>query len=314
MVNFKDVNMRKLFIFQNSRELQNYIQHSAYIKQSLNDEDHYLIFMDIYPDGYKLQGHPIQTYRIDKFKKTSGVILCLGSRGMEEKMEFAYDDKAAVVSLLSSYAEICIVTKSDSVDNYFVSLYNYLLSLVEKGNDCLPITVCDIDPASFDNRQMLESYLGYFTRVRQYRNKEYMNLISIQYFQELYGMDLSFDYILMINVVDNCMRLLSNCPSYYLHNSLFNSLLPVDDAFNIVEHFFKEQYICGYNHEKDSCVKTLPAYEIMKTELLLKRIDYSDIYKMYEDSSYFGHEEFKKEINQYFKKLAKDKNKEFSCN
>lgn len=306
--------MGRLFIFQNSKELQTYIQHSTYTKNSLNDEDNYLIFMDIYPAGYKVQGHPIKTYRIDKFKKKSGVILGFDNRIMNEKIEFLYDDKAAVVSLLTNYAEICLVSKTDSVDNYFVSLYNYLLSLVDNGNDCLPITVCDIDPNLFDNRLTLENYLGYFTRIRQYRNKEYMNVITIKYFQEIYEMDLNFDYLLMINAVDNCMRLLSNCPSYYLHNSLANSLLPTEDAFNIVEHFFKEQYICGYRNGKDDCIKTLDAYDVMKTELLLKQINYVEFYNVYEDSVYFEHEKFKKVINQYFRKLAKSKNKEFLCN
>jgi len=306
--------MGRLFIFQNSRELQTYIQHSAYTANSLEDEDNYLIFMDIYLAGYKVQGCPIKTYTIHKFKKKSGVILRLNNGIMEEKIEFSYDDKCSVMNILLNYTEICVVSKSDAVDNYFVSLYNYLLSLVDKGNDCLPITVCDIEPTSFDNRLRLDNYISHFTKIRQYRNKEYMNVITIQYFKELYEMDLNFDYLLMINVVDNCMRLLSNCPSYYLHKSLANSLLPTEDSFSIVEHFFKEEYICGYIHKKDTCIKTLEAYDIMKTELLLKKIDYTAIYNMYEQSYYFDHEKFKKEITRYFTKLARNRNKEFSCN
>lgn len=291
--------MGRLFIFSNGRRVDEFAKHIA-----MPDDD-YLLFENRVSSEYKLNGGPINVYSLASHQENVVDIYNLfNSRNSTAQFQFKYSEKTRLLNQLSNYTEICIVSVWGVVDDYFVSLYNYLLGLSNFKNDCLPISVCEPETDLFENRQSLANYMEYAPQVKKYYNKEYMNIAVIDNIQSIYNVDLTFDEMIMMTVIDKSMYNLTHCPSYYIYNNLNNNLVTIDGSYRIFEHFYKMGYFTNYAHEGNTCVSTLEAYTAYKEKLLSQRIDYKCIYDTFENASNYEHNKFKTHINQYFETLA----------
>lgn len=269
-------------------------------------EDACMIFEKPLSSAYSLHGNPINAYSYSVYEDNLFTIYYLETGTTPtELIDFDINDRDKVLSLFLNYSEICIVSIWDSVDDYFMSVYNYLFSLSAMKNNCLPITVCVDNPQFFQHRVSLNEYLHDAPRVRRYRNKEYMNIAAIEYFKTLGQTELNFDDLILINGIDTAVSKLTNCPTYFLNNHLVSGgLFTIDESFNVSEKFYKARYIKNYENKGVTCVHAIASYEDYKINLLNNHVDYKNIYDTFENSSHYEHNQFKTHINQYFAKLA----------
>lgn len=292
--------MGRLFIFQNNSKLNSFINSVAM------PEDACMIFEKPSSSAYSLHGNPINAYSYSIYEDNLFTIYYLETGTTPtELIDFNINDRDKALSLFLNYSEICIVSLWDSVDDYFMSVYNYLFSLSEMKNNCLPITLCVDNPQFFQNRVSLNEYLHDAPRVRRYRNKEYMNIAAIEYFKTLGQTELNFDDLILINGIDTAVSKLTNCPIYVLNNHLVRGgLFTIDQSFNVSEKFYKARYIKNYENKSVTCVHAIASYEDYKINLLNNHVDYKSIYDTFENASHYEHNQFKTHINQYFAKLA----------
>lgn len=301
MFNFKDSDMGRLFIFQNNTKLNEFIRDVGM------PNDSSMVFEKRATSAYKLHGGPNNAYCYSGYSDRLGTIYYSENGSMvSEYIDFDVNNKQESLDQLLQYSEICIVSVWDSVDDYFMSLYNYLFGLSETHNNCLPITVCEADPALFNNRVPLNSYMYDSPRVRRYRNKEYMNIAAIEYFKSIHDIVLSFDDFIMINVIDSVVQRFMNCPAYILNNNLVSGgLFTIDESFRASGQLYSSGHLNNYDYNNETCVQAMESYDQYKSNLLKNGIDYKGIYDIFENASRYEHNQFKTHINQYFAKLAK---------
>jgi hypothetical protein len=292
--------MGRLFIFQNNIKLNEFIRDVGM------PNDSSMVFEKRNSAEYKLHGGPNNAYNYSVYNDIVGTIYYSEDGVMSsEYIDFNFNNRPESLARLMEYSEICIVSVWDSVDDYFMSLYNYLFSLSESHNNCLPITVCEADSALFDNRVPLNSYMNDSTRVKRYRNKEYMNIVTLEYFKNIHGVSLSFDDFIMINVIDSVVKRFMNCPAYILNNNLVSSgLFTIDESFQASGKLYSAGHLNNYDYNNETCVQSMKSYVEYKRNLLKYGIDYKDIYDIFENASRYEHNQFKTHINQYFAKLA----------
>lgn len=308
MFNFKDSGMGRLFIFQNNSKLNSFIRNVAM------PEDGCMVFEKRSSSVYKLQGGPYQAYTYSGYSDEVSIIYhSADGKKTTEHIDFHFNNKEEALKRMLQYSEICIISLWGSVDDYFMSVYNYLFSLSETNNNCLPITVCDDKPEMFDNRVPLNDYLHDAARVRRYRNKEYMNIAATDYFKTVGQLDLNFDDIILIKIIDSAVSQLTNCPTYFLNNHLVSGgLFTIDESFKVSEKFYMAGYLKNYDNKHVTCVHAVASYEEYQNHLLKNHIDYKHIYDTFENASQYEHNQFKTHIHQYFAKLANNYLQEIS--
>lgn len=291
--------MGRLFIFQNTSKLNRFIRHVTM------PEDACMVFENRTSAFYKLHGGPHQSYSYAGYTDEVAIIYhSADGKKTTDHIEFHFNNRSDSLKRLLAYSEICIVSLWGDVDDYFMSVYNYLFSLSHTHNHCLPITVCDDNPNLFTNRVALDIYMNESLRIRTYRNKEYMNIAAIDYFRTVGQLDLNFDDLFFIHVIDSSVSKLTYCPTYLLGNHLvINGLLTMNESFKLSEMFYKSGYIKNYENKDIICVKSVSSYEDYKINLLNNNIDYKNIYDTFEQASRYEHNQFKIHINEYFSKL-----------
>lgn len=278
-------------------------------------DDSYMLFETRIDFRHKMNGGPIPYYELATFKTDKVCIYDFNDiSNVFSPINIRYDEKTKFLNHLSTYTEICLVSAWDSVDDYFVSLYNYLFSLSDTRNDCLPISVCEPETNLFENRQSLHDYMRYAPKVKAYYNKEYMNIAVINYFKLFYNLSITFDECVMLHVIDRSTEKLTNCPSYFIYNNLNNNLITSTNGFKLFEKLHRFNYITNYDHNGTICVATLDDYKVYKRNLFNQGVNYEEIVDVFENASRYEHEKFKQHIDKYFAKLANVNKKETICN
>lgn len=301
--------MGRLFIFSNSSRID------FFIRDIFMPDDSYMLFETHIDFSYKINGGPIQSYKLSTFKNDTMCVYDFNNISNSiNPLKFKYNEKSTLIKHLSTYTEICIVSSWDSVDDYFVSLYNYLFSLSNTRNDCLPISVCDPATDLFQNRQSLNDYMKHAQRVKAYYNKEYMNIAVINYFSSVHNVSITFDELVMLHVIDRCTEKLTHCPSYFIYNNLNNNLITMNESFKLLQNLYKLNYITNYEHNSDICITTLKDYKVYKNRLREQGINYECTVDIFEKFLRYEHNKFKQYIEKYFEKLEKINKKDIVCN
>lgn len=309
----KDIDMGRLFIFSNSSRVDNFI------RDIFMPDDSFMLFESHVTTDYvpfeQINGGPSKSYVFTAFEKDTALIYNFNDiNSAIEPLKLNYNEKTEFLKYLSTYTEICIVSAWDDFGDYFGNVYNYLFSLSDTRNDCLPISVCGPETNRFENRQSLHDYMRYAPKVKAYYNKEYMNIAVINYFKSIYNLSMTFDECVMLHVVDRSTEKLTHCPAYLIYNNLNNNLITSTNGFKLFENLYTLKYITNYDHNGTICVTTLDAYKDYKNDLLNQGINYEAIVDTFENASRYEHDKFKQHIDKYFEKLANLNKKEATCN
>lgn len=309
----KDIEMGRLFIFSNSSKID------KFVKDIFMPDDSFMLFESHVTTDYvpveKINGGPNKSYVFTDFEKDTALIYNFNHINTAfEPLKISYNEKTEFLKHLSTYTEICIVSSWDAFGDYFGNVYNYLFSLSDTRNDCLPISVCEPETNLFENRQSLHDYMRYAPKVKAYYNKEYMNIAVINYFKLFYNLSITFDECVMLHVIDRSTEKLTNCPSYFIYNNLNNNLITSTNGFKLFEKLHRFNYITNYDHNGTICVATLDDYKVYKRNLFNQGVNYEEIVDVFENASRYEHEKFKQHIDKYFAKLANVNKKETICN
>jgi hypothetical protein len=261
---------------------------------------------------YAIVGAPINAYSIINHQERRAELYNLADN---TTAFLVYDNKKATYKRLLEFSEICIIGPWDLIDSYFIGLYSYLIGLSDQGNNSLPITFCDHEPLKFHKRIWLTDYLSHSFAIKKYRNKEYMNIRVMEHIKLFYDLNLNFDDLLIISVMDEKIKDITHCPEYYINNAMSHTgLFTFDEMHTLIETYYEKKYLKSYQESNKFFVKTTDDYENYVNMLVEKGINHKEFCGIFNSFEHQEHNCFKRSIEKFFEQKMIDSKKEIVCN